>query len=266
MSRTYTTTAIVLKATPLGEADRLLTLLSPDQGLLRVVATGARKPRSKLGGRTALFVVGDCLIACGKSLDRLQQVETLTSHTALSGDLARLAAAQYLTELVLAQALERHPQPELFALLCRDLARIETQSGLEVLPYLLQSTWQLLAWAGWAPQTHYCCLTQQAVQPRLEQPRWRVRYSPSLGGVLADTAAYQRRPNQRELLLTATELAALQQIPTSATVLPLASLPREAWQMLERALRHSAEYHLERPLQSALLLETLLTGSHVASV
>lgn len=104
------------------------------------------------------------------------------------------------------------------------------------------------------------------MQPRLEQSRWRVRYSPSLGGVLADTAAYQRRPNQRELLLTATELAALQQIPTSQTVLPLASLPREAWQMLERALRHSAEYHLERPLQSALLLETLLTGSHVASV
>lgn len=265
MSRTYTTTAIVLKATPLGEADRLLTLLSPEHGLLRVVAAGARKPRSKLGGRTSLFVINDCLIAQGKSLDRLQQAETVLSHTALSGDLARLAAAQYLAELVLAQALERHPQPELFALLCRDLARLEDQSGIEVLPFLLQSTWQLLAWAGWAPQTDYCCLTQQAVQPRLDQPRWRVRYSPSLGGVLADTAQYQRRANQRELLLTATELAALQQIPTRQTTLPLASLPLAAWQMLERALRHSAEYHLERPLQSAILLEALLTGAHASA-
>ncbi|UWU45655.1 Recombination protein O N terminal [Limnospira platensis C1] len=58
MSRTYKATGIILKAIPLGESDRLLTILTPEFGLMRVVAPGARKSRSRLGGlRVYLWLI-----------------------------------------------------------------------------------------------------------------------------------------------------------------------------------------------------------------
>jgi DNA repair protein RecO (recombination protein O) len=57
MSRTYQATGINLKGMALGEADRLLTILTAERGLVRAVAPGARKFKSKLRGRSELFVV-----------------------------------------------------------------------------------------------------------------------------------------------------------------------------------------------------------------
>lgn len=51
------TTAIILRRTDFGEADRILTLLTPDQGKLRLMAKGVRRPKSKLAGGIELFSV-----------------------------------------------------------------------------------------------------------------------------------------------------------------------------------------------------------------
>ena len=53
--RTYKTEAVVLRARDLGEADRLLILLTPAWGKVRAVVRGARKPKSKLGGHLQPF-------------------------------------------------------------------------------------------------------------------------------------------------------------------------------------------------------------------
>jgi DNA repair protein RecO (recombination protein O) len=162
--QTYKVTGINLKAMPLGEADRLLTILTPEQGLVRVIAPAARKQNSKLGGRSGLFVVNELLIAKGKSLDRISQAETVTSYAGLSRALSKLTAAQYLAELALHQALSDHPQLELFTLLTDHLSRIEQAQGDgAVLACLAHGVYQLLALAGVAPQTHRCCLTGQAL-------------------------------------------------------------------------------------------------------
>ncbi|NJP21762.1 MAG: hypothetical protein HC763_25260 [Hydrococcus sp. CRU_1_1] len=71
MTKTYQATGIILKGMPLGEADRLLTILSPEYGLIRAVAPGARKHKSRLRGRSELFVVNQWLIVKGRSLDKL---------------------------------------------------------------------------------------------------------------------------------------------------------------------------------------------------
>ena len=63
--RTYRATGINLKAIPLGEADRIVTILTPERGLVRAVAAGARKQKSQLGGRTELFVVNELVLAEG---------------------------------------------------------------------------------------------------------------------------------------------------------------------------------------------------------
>jgi DNA repair protein RecO (recombination protein O) len=77
--KTYQATGIILKGMPLGEADRLVTILTSEFGLIRGVAPGARKPKSSLRGRCELFVVNQFSLAKGRSLDKITQAETLIS-------------------------------------------------------------------------------------------------------------------------------------------------------------------------------------------
>ena len=62
---------LCLRSHPLGEADRLLTLLTREEGLLRVVAAGARRPRSSLAAAAPLVLL-EVQVARGRSLDRLR--------------------------------------------------------------------------------------------------------------------------------------------------------------------------------------------------
>jgi hypothetical protein len=63
--RTYRVTGITLKGIPLGESDRVVTILTREQGLVRAVAKGSRKPSSKWGGRLEPFVINDLLLVRG---------------------------------------------------------------------------------------------------------------------------------------------------------------------------------------------------------
>lgn len=188
MSRTYKATGINLKSMPLGESDRLLTILTREFGLIRAVAPGARKHHSSLSGRSGLFVVNNLLIASGRSLDKITQAETLESYPRLSQDLGKLAASQYLAEMVLCQALSEQPQEELFCLLNEHLSRLErlpkTRASL-VLPHLTHAVFHMLALAGITPQVQVCCLTQFPLTPDFTDPDWRVGFSVSAGGTVS---------------------------------------------------------------------------------
>ncbi len=189
--RSYTASGINLKAVPMGEFDRLVTVLTQEKGLVRAIAPGARKHKSKLAGRSGLFVVNDLLFVKGKSLDKLVQAETQRSFPGLSQDLAKLTASQYLAELVLAQALTDQPQTELYYLLIEHLGRLETATKANVLPCLAQATFHLLALAGVAPEVFRCCLSRKPLLPDISDPNWRVAFSVSSGGVI-DPAEIER--------------------------------------------------------------------------
>lgn len=185
MSRTYKATGINLKSMPLGESDRLLTILTQEFGLIRVVAPGARKQNSKLGGRSGLFVVNDLLLAKGRSLDKITQAETRESYPRLSQDLGKLAASQYLAEMVLCQALTDQPQEELYYLLNEHLSRLESLSSTPaLLPHLSHAVFHLLALAGITPQVQVCCLTQRSLDPDFSDPNWQVGFSIPAGGTV----------------------------------------------------------------------------------
>lgn len=323
MSRTYKATGINLKSIPLGESDRLLTVLTREVGLVRAVAPGSRKPKSKLGGRSSLFVVNELLLAKGRSLDKITQAETLESYPGLSRDLAKLTASQYLAELVLCQALSEQPQEELFWLLCEHLSRLERlplMSGdhsptLAVLAYLAHAIFHLLAWAGIAPQVHACCITQRFIAPDFIDPSWRVGFSVSAGGIvsLAESEAskvpaltqvkpilpaklpsnpfmegvrkpasviYNHDRPEEFMRLSALELQLLQQLaqpnllqvgeplPTVQTCedsdVAKQSYSQSAWLSVERVLRQYAQYHFDRPIRSAALMDTCFHPLHHA--
>lgn len=185
MSRAYKVTGINLKGMPIGETDRLLTVLTIERGLIRVVAPGARKHKSRLGGRSGQFVINELLIIPGRQLDKLVQAETVQSFPGLAVDLGKLTASQYLAEIVLCQALSEQPQTELFALFKEHLARLEETTGDGVLACLSQGVFHLLALAGVAPEVRRCCLSQVPVVPDLVTANWQAGFSPLVGGVVS---------------------------------------------------------------------------------
>lgn len=183
--RTYKATGITLKSTPMGESDRLLTILTKEYGLVRAITPGSRKPKSSLRAISTGFVVGDLFIVKGRSLDKLVQADCRASFPSLSRDLGKLTAAQYLAELALGQALSDHPQDELFDTLMVYLNHIAHRPPEQTLPSLVQGIFQFLAIAGIAPQVEQCCVTQVPIRPDMAAPNWRVGFDASAGGAIA---------------------------------------------------------------------------------
>ncbi|MEO0841791.1 MAG: DNA repair protein RecO [Cyanobacteria bacterium J06643_5] len=189
MSRTYKATGINLKATAFGESDRIVTILTREFGLIRATAPGARKHLSSLGGRSGMFVVNQLLIAKGRSIDKITQAQTIKTYPGLGGDLGKLAASQYLAEIVLAQALSEYPQDELFELFNEHLGRLEKlPKNLNVLAYLVHGVFQFLDLAGLRPQVEACCLSENRVTPDFDNPKALTAFSINAGGVVSLSA------------------------------------------------------------------------------
>lgn len=313
MSRTYKAIGINLKTMPLGESDRLLTILTREFGLVRAVAMGSRKHNSRLGGRSSLFVVNELLIAKGRSLDKITQADTLESYPGLGQDLKKLTASQYLAELSLFQALSEQPQEELFFLLNEHLKRLEQSTADLVLAHLTQAVFQLLILAGIAPQVHLCCVTREPITPDLSDPHWQIGFSIPTGGTVTLPVLEQLRAEQKpskpqrnsqqphvsasrqphyeaiptsvaeagstyairpqpasiafNTQLTAIELFLLQHLAQAelphleGTNLPFSPATAHVWLGLERTLRQYAQYHFDRPIRSASLIDACFLPS-----
>lgn len=287
----YKATGIVLKGSSLKENDRLVTILTPEYGLIRAVAPGAKKYKSSLRGRTELFVVNEFMLIKGRSLDKIIQAATLYTYPGLSLDLGKLATAQYLAELSLALGTDQEPNRELYKLLNEHLRRIESiSSGESVYPYLAQGIFHLIAISGLTPQIFECCLTQGVINPNLTEVNWRVGFSFSEGGVI-DLVALQQahqhqhgeldpveannvRPPHINYRLNGIEVILLQQLvkpnlPDADffTALGNNSLNQDylknslnlqvAWIRVEKVLREYIQYHIGKTIRSANLVDSL---------
>ena len=275
MPKEYRTTGINLKGMPLGENDRLLTILTKEHGLIRAVVAGARKHRSAMAGRSGLFVVNDLQISVGRSMERVKNAEMLQSFVGLGKTLAKLTAAQYLCELALMQALSAQPQEELFLVLVEHLERIQEAENQNVLAHLNHGIYHLLAIAGFAPQVHSCCLSQSPVIADRENQKWKAGFSIVGGGVInleitdlaSDGNPNGDRPDQAETItseamhnrishyLNAPELIAMQELAQTDLADNILEAPVTNWLTVERLLRAYAQYHFDRPIQSSALID-----------
>jgi DNA repair protein RecO (recombination protein O) len=299
MSQTYRATGINLKSIPLGESDRILTILTREFGLIRAVAPGARKPKSKLGGRSELFVVNDLLLSHGRSLDKLSQAESIESYPRLSRDLAKLTVSQYWAEIILYQTPSHEPNVALFDLICQRLTDLVLcDSGIPVLIHLIYGIAQLLNLAGVTPQLEHCCLSGQPVYAETIG-NGRVIFSANAGGVVLPTdevmedrgrmngprvqeqsSLYTQGGNSKRgagkatLTLSASELTLMQRLFQSQDITPLAQpCPPELlmltnatpeWLKIEQVLRSYVQYHTERFIRSAALLDSCFPSHSVA--
>ncbi len=96
---TYRDEAVVLRTHKLGEADRIIVLLSRSHGKIRAVARGVRRTSSKFGGRLEPFSHVDLQFASGRNLDVITQAETLHAYDApLRLDYAAFTAGEVMVE------------------------------------------------------------------------------------------------------------------------------------------------------------------------
>jgi len=161
--RVYRTRAIILKRREQGEADRVITLFTPEYGKRVVIARGVRKPTSRKAGHLEPFAHASLMLAKGKTWDVITSAQTVTSFRKLREDLDLAAYAYYFCELLDAFVQEEDPHPELFDLLLTAFRR------LEVSPQpMLTARWYelaLLQHVGYAPQLFQCVRCGEAVQP-----------------------------------------------------------------------------------------------------
>lgn len=152
---TYRDEAVVLRTMKLGEADRILTLLTKEHGQIRAVAKGVRKTSSKFGARLEPFMVADIQCYEGRSLDTVNQAETLGSYGAeISANFEAYQAANVMVETAerLTQGGIARTQYVLLVGALRSLALGEQPPELVRDAYLLRA----VGLAGWAPTFGEC--------------------------------------------------------------------------------------------------------------
>jgi DNA repair protein RecO (recombination protein O) len=140
----YRDEAVVLRTHKLGEADRIVTMLSRQHGKIRAVAKGVRRTASRFGSRLEPFMVADVQLYEGRSLDVVTQAETLAPYgAAVAGDYGRHTAGSAVLETAeRLSAEEREPALRLYLLLVgamRTLAEATHDAPLVVDAFLLRA-------------------------------------------------------------------------------------------------------------------------------
>lgn len=238
----YRDTGVVLRAQKLGEADRIITLLTRRNGPVRAVAKGVRRISSRFGARLEPFGHVDVQFYRGRTLDIITQVETVDGFgSRLVGDYSRYTTGCAVLET--AQRLagaEGEPVPRLYLLVVgalRALADGRRHTSLVLDAFLLRA----MAAAGWAPALTECA--------RCAVPGPHRAFSVPAGGVICPEC----RP-------------AGAATPSAPALELLDALMRGDWQLAERAsppvcreasglIAAHLQWHLERQLRSLPLIE-----------
>ncbi len=153
----YRDEGVVLRTQKLGEADRIITLLTRRHGRVRAVAKGVRRTRSKFGATVEPFSHVDLQLYVGRSLDIVNQAESLTSYgDTLAGDYPRWTAGTAVLETAeRLTAEEKEPSLRLFLLVIgalRALVEGEKDPSMVLDAFLLRA----MSVAGYAPALSEC--------------------------------------------------------------------------------------------------------------
>ena len=263
--RSYSSEAIVLKRTDLGEADRILTLFTPNKGKFRAVAKGTRRPVSKLAGHVDLLCRSQLQIALGRNLDIVTQAEGRENFLHLRTDLWHMTCGFYLAELVDRFVEDQTTHYDIYTLLLDTLRYLDADAnalqqqrtnGTELTPQqeegntrllLRYFELRLLSAIGYEPALQNCAHCANEIRP--EDNGFRA----SLGGILCPQCS---RYWERRLSLNALKVLRYMQRSKWADVArlrPDAHMHAE----LEGVMHDLLRFHLERDLKSWSFLEML---------
>lgn len=245
----YRDEAVVLRAFPLGEADRIVVMLTKQHGKVRAVAKGVRRLKSRFGGRLEPLMRVDVLLAQGKSLDVVSQAVSIAAYAGeICADYTSYEYANVMLEVVdllvsneyrdeyMREYQDTVGQYRLLTAALTSLSNRKHSPDAIGMSYVLRA----LSIAGWSPR-----LTTCVVCGKTEELCY---FSPAAGGIMC---AADHTP---ESIMCSEE-----------TRLQLCALSSGDWASLDgvsigastvRCIQQWAEYYLERPIRSMGLLHS----------
>jgi DNA repair protein RecO (recombination protein O) len=257
------TEAIILGSIRLGEANRLVTFLTPARGRLTGMAYNVRKPNRRFGAALEPFTRCELVMAERRPHHHidLRQAAILHSFPAIRTDLIRIEAAGRLVMLCRAFLPEAAPHPVAFSLLADSLAALAR--GEEVWLTLRLFEVQLLRDAGYEPRLDRCVRCQREWRPELASAPL---FSPLAGGLLCRRcAAADRRdvadaeppfPVSSSVVVFLRQAAGLD-LEQGRRLQPSETLHRESELVLRRYIRLLLDRH---PLSNRLNTPWMETG------
>ncbi len=248
---------LCIKASPLGEYDRLITLLTDKQGIVRLAVPGARRPKSSLAAATPLTYLS--LQIFGKrDLKSVRQIKILKSYSGLGKNIECLAAAQAITELTFLLVGNNDEQQNYLSCVLAHLDRIHLhedtkEENIKMLSMSIQSLIHLLAIGGVNLPIHHCCKTGEAIIPPIGNWEWNCYYLPNEGFSSIEDP-------QSNLKINASEVALLQRllypelpIKTNGELLG----PKKVWLKILFIVETWISTQLEKDLSSLKMLKEL---------
>ncbi len=237
----YRDDGVVLRNYKLGEADRIIVLLTRTKGKVRAVAKGVRRTKSKFGSRLEPASIIHAQFYEGRNLDIVTQTETLTVLPKLRSDLGRYGRAAVMLEVVDQITEDGGSHPALYKLLTGALAELDREGNPLVVPAFVV---KILALEGVQPLLDTCvsCGRKDDL----------VAIDISQGGVLC-------RSCRSGDPITDVARAALQSIMDGQVRHVLETTDEATAMQLESLAARMMEQHLERRLRSSAVVDQHLT-------
>ena len=236
---TVKTEAVVLRSIRYGEADRILHLYSKTQGRIGAIAKGARKPKSRFGGRLEPFFRLDLVLHEGRGdLMTVTSATTLDGYPRLRSSGAALTAGARGCDAVLRLLAEGGPNPHGYNLLCRYLSLLDDpeQSRAAELETALAFRLKLALAAGFAPELASCA--------RCGEAEHLAGFSGAAGGVVCASCEAGAFPLSEEA----------HGFMVEGLAKPLSEAPEaelRALRQVERAVGETLEHHAHVQLRAA---------------
>lgn len=245
----YRDEAVVLRAFPLGEADRILVLLTKQHGKVRAVAKGVRRLKSRFGGRLEPLMRVDVLLAQGKSLDVVSQAVSISAYAGeicanyesyeyanVMLEVADALVSNEYTDEYMREYQDTSGQYSLLTAALSSLSKHKHAPDAIGMSYVLRA----LSIAGWSPRLTNCVVCGGGED--------LCYFSPSSGGMMC---ASDHTPESM--------------FCSDATRAQLCALANGEWANIDGVLidtstvccvQQWAEYYIERPIRSLGLLHS----------
>ena len=237
----YRDTGVVLRTYRLGEADRIVVVMTEGRGKVRAVAKGVRKTKSRFGGRLEPVTHVALQLYEGRSLDTITQAESLDHFRAVREDLDRLARATAMLEAVDQVAQEGEANAALYRML---VGALRALAGADSPMITAGFYWKLLSLEGVHPLLDACAACGAGEHDAVEL----VAFDLADGGVLC-------RACRRGSPVSAEALALVRQVLGGGLARALAEPASPVTIEVEHLATRALEHHLERRLRAPGLLD-----------
>lgn len=249
---TFETEALVLKQFDLGESDRLITLYTKEKGKLKAVARGARKGNKTRSGLVLPFSYHNFTLYQGRSLAKINHIESIAMNSKLRDDLDYMAYASVVSEYIERAGLEDEADQALFSLLAIILEKMAQAQKDELLFYLVIFKAKLLLLLGVKPEIENCTVCGEKVKLKKGAP-----ISVEEGGAICKNC-FNKNEHYKYSFFSLTELRALYKIIfAQISQLKKVQFSNNILEKINKITEKFLIYHLELKPKSLSFLYTI---------